>query len=320
MRHMRSALVTLLATAAIPIPSDNGSTPAFSGTPATPHPVAAPAPPRHPFMAPNGRSNLHDDAYQTDTYQGIGPLGHGITATSTMFAADCGSVTFDSQGRIVTVCVGVAGPTLRMLDPKTLDSLAEQSLPPRDPRTLANLVHELRRRRLLLPRQRRTVRSSPTTTRHVHGVRRDRRRPGSRRCATSTCRASSPTASRSSARCPTGRGASGSRRRAASSGYVGAAGTIVSRTLGEPIGNSFAVDETGRRVHRHRRSAVPLRSTPRPGEDDLARPLREHRHRQARPEREGLRDDADADGHAASSRSPTTRTRWTCWSTSARAR
>ena len=90
MRHMRSALVPLLAAAAIPIPSDNGSTPGFSGTPATPHPVSAPAPPRHPFMAPNERSNLHDDAYQTDTYQGVGPLGHGITTTSTMFAADCG--------------------------------------------------------------------------------------------------------------------------------------------------------------------------------------------------------------------------------------
>ena len=83
MRHMR-ALATLLAvaaTAAIPIPSDNGSTPPFIGKPATPHPVSAPAPPRHPFMAPNERSNLHDDAYQTDTYQGGGPLGRASTSS-----------------------------------------------------------------------------------------------------------------------------------------------------------------------------------------------------------------------------------------------
>ena len=35
-------------------------------------------PPTHrgiPFMAPNGRSNIHDDAYQTDTYKWAGPLG-----------------------------------------------------------------------------------------------------------------------------------------------------------------------------------------------------------------------------------------------------
>jgi hypothetical protein len=63
MRHMRSALATVLAVAAIPIPTDNGSTPAFVGSPATPHSVSAPEPPRHPFMAPNERSNLHDDAY-----------------------------------------------------------------------------------------------------------------------------------------------------------------------------------------------------------------------------------------------------------------
>ena len=112
MRHMPNALATALAIAAIPIPSDNGSTPAFVGAPATPHAVSAPAPPRHPFMAPNERSNLHDDAYQTDTYRGIGPLGRNTTITSTLFTADCGSVTFDTQGRIVTVCVGAAGPTL----------------------------------------------------------------------------------------------------------------------------------------------------------------------------------------------------------------
>ena len=35
----------------------------------------APRPPRHPFMAPNDRSNIHDDAYQTDTADGPGRWG-----------------------------------------------------------------------------------------------------------------------------------------------------------------------------------------------------------------------------------------------------
>src|SRR5260221_368755 len=43
----------------------------------------------------------------------------------------CGSITFDGQGRVVSVCVGVSGPQLYMFDPNTLATLATYSLPPR---------------------------------------------------------------------------------------------------------------------------------------------------------------------------------------------
>ena len=49
---------------------------------------------------------------------------------STFFAADCASVTFDRAGRIVTICVGLDGPRLVMLDARTLDLLAEFPLAP----------------------------------------------------------------------------------------------------------------------------------------------------------------------------------------------
>ena len=84
-------------------------------------------------MAANGRSNLHNDAYMTDTYAGAGPLGRNMERLSTFFAADCASVTFDRAGRIVTICVGLDGPRLVLLDPRTLDLLAEFPLPPRQP-------------------------------------------------------------------------------------------------------------------------------------------------------------------------------------------
>ena len=60
-----------------PIPEgpDAATLAAFSGRPAVQHPVRVPDPPRHPFMAPNGRSNLHVDGYQSDVHQGPGPLG-----------------------------------------------------------------------------------------------------------------------------------------------------------------------------------------------------------------------------------------------------
>jgi hypothetical protein len=124
--------VTVPAT---PIPEgpEANEPPAFLGAPAKPHAVSAPLPPRHPFMAANGRSNIHNDAYMTDTYAGGGPLGKDMERLSTFFAADCASVTFDRAGRIVTICVGLDGPRLVLLDPRTLDLLAEFVLPPRQP-------------------------------------------------------------------------------------------------------------------------------------------------------------------------------------------
>jgi hypothetical protein len=82
-------------------------------------------------MAPNERSNIHDDAYMTDTYRGRGPLGRSLERASASLGGDCGTVTFDSHDRIVSVCVGLDRPTLVLLDPLTLDTLASLPLPPR---------------------------------------------------------------------------------------------------------------------------------------------------------------------------------------------
>jgi len=104
----------------------------FEGAPAVPNPISGvPAPPQNPFMAPNGRSNIHDDAYMTDTYTVSGPLGDG-PETSSLFARECASITFDSQGRIVTICVGLDRPVLALLDPHTLQTLAAMPLPIRN--------------------------------------------------------------------------------------------------------------------------------------------------------------------------------------------
>jgi hypothetical protein len=116
-----------------PIPQDPLATaPIFIGSAATPDPTSGQDVPRHPFMAPNGRSNIHDDAYQTDTYTWAGPLGSDLTTTSAFFRRECGSITFDSHGRLVTVCVGLDKPVLTMLNPHTLRVLATMDLPPRN--------------------------------------------------------------------------------------------------------------------------------------------------------------------------------------------
>jgi len=127
------ALALAAAAGATPIPNDPfaAPVPTFVGRAARPRRVSAPAVPQDPFMAPNGRSNVHDDAYQTDTYVGGGPLGRRPEVLSTQQNAECGSLTFDSAGRIVTICVGIEGPRLAMFDPATLDLLAVFPLPPR---------------------------------------------------------------------------------------------------------------------------------------------------------------------------------------------
>jgi hypothetical protein len=124
-----------LEVAPVPIPEgpEADGPAAFLGAPAKPRAIPAHTPPPHPFMAANGRSNLHVDAYMSDAHAVSGPLGRDIERLSTFFAAECASVTFDRAGRIVTICVGLEGPRLVMLDAGTLELLAEFPLPPRQP-------------------------------------------------------------------------------------------------------------------------------------------------------------------------------------------
>jgi hypothetical protein len=122
-----------LAAPTIPIPP-GGTAPAkpFIGHPAVPHPIqGVPVTPQNHFMAPNGTSEIHDDAWQTDVSRWGGPLGNKPQTVSTDISHDCGSITFDRQGRLVSVCVGLGGPELYMFNPRTLATLATFILPPR---------------------------------------------------------------------------------------------------------------------------------------------------------------------------------------------
>jgi hypothetical protein len=103
----------------------------FQGAPVQADPHRRLRIPRHPFMARNGASNIHNDAYQSDVYNRAGPLGESIETSSALFSRECASVTFDRRGRIVTICVGLDRPVLAVLDPETLEPLSAMNLPPR---------------------------------------------------------------------------------------------------------------------------------------------------------------------------------------------
>jgi hypothetical protein len=240
-------LIAAPAASAVPIPEgpDAANLPAYIGAPATPEPVSASQPPTHPFMAPNERSNLHDDAYQTDTYRTVGPLGRDMLKRDTFLAmGECASITFDAQGRLVTVCVSLTGPTLAMIDPNTLDVLATYPLPPRDPSTLPSLFTSFGGGGYFyLDNQDRAV--IPTTSRHILVV---GETPGPGFALQRDYDVSGAVGSGDAilSALPDW---SGRLWFASAKGVVGtvdpATGAVKSLATNEPIGNSFAVDETG---------------------------------------------------------------------------
>ncbi len=63
-----------------------------------------------------------------------GPLGRNPEVTSEKIApigGECATATFDAAGRLITVCGTFTGFLLKLLDPRTLDTLAEYKLPQR---------------------------------------------------------------------------------------------------------------------------------------------------------------------------------------------
>lgn len=117
---------------AVPIPGDarGAGLEPFQGQPATPASVPAPNIPQNPFMAPNGSSNIHDDAYQTDAYSGSGPSGKDLSVRSRLQGGLCGSLTFDSGGRLVSVCLTPGSSSkLVLLNPRTLAAIDTMTLP-----------------------------------------------------------------------------------------------------------------------------------------------------------------------------------------------
>ena len=82
-------------------------------------------------MAENPSRNIHNDTWMTDAYQQKGPLGNSPVAISEAKPSRiCGSLAFDSAGRIVSVCPSLfAGPQIRIMDPDTLATLGSLDLP-----------------------------------------------------------------------------------------------------------------------------------------------------------------------------------------------
>ena len=86
---------------------------------------------QNPFMAPDPRNSVHNDAWASDNYASIaGPLGRHPQTLSTAIGRDCITLTFDRTGRLMSTCTDLThGPGLYLLDPQTLATLAFKQLP-----------------------------------------------------------------------------------------------------------------------------------------------------------------------------------------------
>lgn len=106
--------------------------PRFVGVEATPNPLPPIMIPPNDFLAEQGRNSLHGDNYNSDTLNYDAPLGRDPVVTSRqlgLLAATCPTVVFDSHGNVVTICIGIARVRLFLMDPHSLEVLAEQELP-----------------------------------------------------------------------------------------------------------------------------------------------------------------------------------------------
>jgi hypothetical protein len=163
--------VAAAALFAVPIPSLNvPPAPTYIGAPARPAPIRGVAPaPHNRFMAANGVSEIHDNGWQSDTYAWSGPLGRGPQTFSNYLApaSDCGSITFDRRGRVVSICIGLGGPKLYLFNPRTLATLATFALPPRAP--TVNLFQNFSAGGYFYLNNRDQV-VTGTTTRHIYVI------------------------------------------------------------------------------------------------------------------------------------------------------
>ena len=105
--------------------------PAFVGEVAEPNPLPPIFIPPNPYLEEQGRNGLHGDNYNSDVFNYPGPLGNNSQVSSRQIGAigTCPTVVFDPNGNVVTVCIGLAQVRLFLMEPHSLEVLAEHSLP-----------------------------------------------------------------------------------------------------------------------------------------------------------------------------------------------
>lgn len=85
----------------------------------------------NPYLDQN-RSGVHEDTYNSDVTNNRGAVGRNPSVVTRQFSpwlSICPTVLFDSQDRLITACISPVWVKLLLLDPVTLEILAEEVLP-----------------------------------------------------------------------------------------------------------------------------------------------------------------------------------------------
>ena len=138
MTRLAAVLALVLAAPAaaavppIPIPGPlDGPLPRFEGATVQARPLHGPFVAHNPALAPDGSSGSGLAAGNGAASPFPGPLGRLTDRASATEGGSCASLAFDARARLLALCNGPTGPSLRLVDPATLDTLAAMILPPR---------------------------------------------------------------------------------------------------------------------------------------------------------------------------------------------
>lgn len=89
----------------------------------------------HPGLAAVGSGTMHGDGFQSDTHPAAGPMGASLQVRSrrsgNWLGRQCSTYVFRSDGKAVSMCGGLAGFRIVLIDPETLEALAFHDLPMR---------------------------------------------------------------------------------------------------------------------------------------------------------------------------------------------
>ncbi|MBC9732629.1 hypothetical protein [Nocardioides marmotae] len=126
-------IVVVVPDGWLPVPPGTGAlvTPGYTGRPFAAQPVDLEVP-QNPFLAPNGVSSMHHDAWATDATVHPGPLGESPSVTTAWYGLEeCATLAFDSHERLVALCGDLRGPRLHVIDPESMRPLVSKDLPDR---------------------------------------------------------------------------------------------------------------------------------------------------------------------------------------------
>jgi hypothetical protein len=91
--------------------------------------VAVPPAPQNPALAPGEWATIHNDGWMTDTYASVRlPDPQDLDVVSLFAGGDCASLLWNDLGDIIAMCVSPTEVRAYILDPRSLEPVAQRRL------------------------------------------------------------------------------------------------------------------------------------------------------------------------------------------------